>query len=745
MPLNFKLLEANQTSDESLAALMTASMDRLGPDATDAAKTQMQDLCRKRKILEDIIASRIDEGAIRSLSAAHLHGAVDLAWDSSTITKHNIPLVMYAQRRIDTEKCISALKQSGGDRFVRVAQDGKKEIDLPKFTEVSINLVRSIITRRVAAQSARFTNLYPFFKYEGRGTSEIDKLRADVLSQRMDIMSDQYGYRPLIIQCIRDMLMYPFCIAFPAAKWDREVEWYDADMDRAEELQSQQPEPKSRVRREGVPIILPHASRVFYDTSHPVSSINSDSGCEYFGFWDVVRFGSIVNNANYFNLTAVAYDANRNSWFSNHSSYFTQYYTTITPYKAEQIGANNDRKSGVGEFSQSMLDSSVFITHVYMKLIPNQWGFGKYPFPVWVHFVVVNSRDVIAAEIMPDCPGFVFAYNNSSQRLINLSMAHELMPFQDQLSNLFSQLLECANRDAFGIAMLNLDAFPVENADSKKTLEEFRDAMRGKAFFSKVSTMEVSITKMKELGVDLNNIFTVVRQPPNTGLNTIIKAIGDTIMMAERVMALSPQEQGQQSPRETSATEVQIIAGTTENIYQFISDAVDEGRSAMKRYLYNALISLGTEDIYLPVVSRYRREVAEKAGFTIENESDAAQMPSDAPRQFTVVGKKRNLVAEYVFNSRDGAERASNIQGAQTLVQMLGVLMQPAVLSMLTKEKLADIINTIIRQSGAGVDVMVEPAPGEGGSPVLGQTQAVPGAAPTAIPDQVLQGQIPRA
>jgi hypothetical protein len=245
---------------------------------------------------------------------------------------------------------------------------------------------------------------------------------------------------------------------------------------------------------------------------------------------------------------------------------------------------------------------------------------------------------------------------------------------------------------------------------------------------------------MRELGVDLDNVFKVVRQTPNTQLNSIINAIGQTIMMAERVMALSPQEQGQQSPRETSATEVQIIAGTTENIYQFISDAIDEGRAAIKRYLYNALISLGTEDIYLPVVNRYRRDVATKAGFTITDEESAQMMPGNNPMQFSVIGTKKNLVAEYIFNSRDGAERASNIQGAQTLTQMLGVLMQPAVLSMLTKEKLADIINTIIRQSGAGVDVTVEPPPGQGASPVMEQNL---GASPLGVPQETIQAQLP--
>lgn len=743
MPLNYKLLNRFGTHEERLQAIFTANPSRLPSDAPESVKKEAMLDFQMRQRIEEMIENRIDEAILQTLKTSHLHAAVDLAWDSSTITRRTIPLVLYAQKRIDMERCVTELKDlKCADQFIRYDDSGKpKSLDIPKFTEVNINIVRSIISRRVAAQSARFTNLYPFFKFEPRGTSEADKLRADILSQRIDIMADQYGYRSCQIQWIRDMLLYPQVVAFPAAKWDREIEWFDENDDRSEEFQEENPKPKSRVKREGVPIVTPHPSRVFYDVAHPIQSINSDSGCEWFGFWDITRYSQILDSPHYFNRQEITYSPDATSWFHSYASYFSQYYTTISPpVSSEGIASYNDRKAEMDRYTSQMRDSSVFVTHLYWKIRPNEWRMGDYPHPVWLHLVIANSKHVIAAEIMPDCPGFVFTFNTSQQRMVNLSMGHELLPFQDQLSNLFSQLLECAKRDLFGIAMLNLDAFPVENESAKKALDEFRKAMRNENFFASTSVLEVSLTKMRELGVDLDNVFKVVRQTPNTQLNSIINAIGQTIMMAERVMALSPQEQGQQSPRETSATEVQIIAGTTENIYQFISDAIDEGRAAIKRYLYNALISLGTEDIYLPVVNRYRRDVATKAGFTITDEESAQMMPGNNPMQFSVIGTKKNLVAEYIFNSRDGAERASNIQGAQTLTQMLGVLMQPAVLSMLTKEKLADIINTIIRQSGAGVDVTVEPPPGQGASPVMEQNL---GASPLGVPQETIQAQLP--
>lgn len=714
MPLNYKILDWAGTTSKRLEQIFTASPAKLSDAATDEERKAMDSDYKLRLRIEDMIQSRMEEGMLQNLRASHLIAAVDLAWDSSTITRKTIPLVMYAQGRLDLAKCVRSLEQlKCRDDYVKTRDNTVVGLDVPRFSEVNINILRSVISRRVAAQSARYSNLYPFFRYEPRGTSEVEKLQGDLLSQRSDIMADQFGYREQQIQWMRDMLMYPYSVVFPACRWEREVEWVDANDNVSMEYRTSEVRPEAVVKREGVPMICPHPSRVAYDSAHPIQTLNSDSGCEFIFFWDVVRYSQIASNASYFNRSEITYGGESSGWFYSYRNYFSQYYTTIRPPLEEgEISSGNDRKEDLRRYSTSMADNAVYLAHYYWKVTPNQWDMGKYPWPVWLHLTVANCRTVVHAEIMPDCPAFVFAFNNSAQRAVNLSMGAELLPFNDQLTNLYTQLLECTKRDLFGIAMLNIDAFPSDNPDVKKSLEEFRAAMKSENFYAAISILEVSFIKMRELGVDLDNVFKVIRQTPNTQVNTLINAIQQTIMMAERIMAMSPQEQAQLSPRETSATEVQVIAGTTENVYQFISDAVDAGRAAMKRYIYNALMSFGSDQIRLPVVNRYRRETAIKAGFTIEE-------IEGNPSEFRVIGSKRSLNGDYIFSSRDGAERSSNIQSAQTLTQLLGVLMQPAVLSMLTKEKLADLINVIVRQSGAGVDVTVEPAPGEGGMPVM--------------------------
>ena len=199
-------------------------------------------------------------------------------------------------------------------------------------------------------------------------------------------------------------------------------------------------------------------------------------------------------------------------------------------------------------------------------------------------------------------------------------------------------------------------------------------------------------------------------------------------------MCLSPQEQGQPTPREISATEVNVMASTTETMYMFITDSVDEGRAALKRYLYNANMSLGSDDVRLPVAGRYRRGTAERVGLTIETSQGDSGIGLNEEGKYTVVGKKNKLAAELLFTSRDGSDRASNLQSAQILTNLMNVLAQPAVMQNMTRGQFATIVNSIIRQSGAAVDIVLEPPPGTETEPLISAVPQGPGQAQTAPP-----------
>lgn len=714
--IDYEILKEAGSTNERLREILTNSE----PESKDG---------KLRAKIEKLIGSRMTEHVTFSLRNHHLYSAVDLAWDASPINKSTIPLVLYAQKRINMEGCIRELQKSGAStstvsQYVKRDESGKiTDIDLPKFFEVNVNLVRSFVTRRLAAQVNKYNNLYPFFKYESRTTGPVGKLRADALSQRMDIMADQYDYRHFQTQAMRDMFLYGHSVAFPRASWEREVQW--AKDAAAEEFKVdgsfEGTIPKSSVIiKEGVGWILPHPSRVFWDNSAPLSSLNTDTGCSYCGFWDVIRYGDISDNSNFFNRDQIGFSKATDSLYVNFSDYFTQYYTKITPASSvADPSAFNDRSNNIGRYSGQMVEASVMVGEYFWKIAPKDWGIGDYPHPVWMHFKVAGDNTVIFAEIMPSSPAAVFSFNENDSRMLNLSVAHELMPYQDQLTNLLSQLLESAKADLFSVAVLNSDIFP-DTDDGQKVLEDFRNTLSGKNFYATTNVLEASFQKLRDLGIDpkADNVFKVIRSSPNTQLTAIFQSISHLLAMAERMMALSPQEQGQPAPRETSATEVSIINNTTESVYSYISEAIDEGRAAQKRICYESLVTLGSKSVYLPVVNRYTDDVIARAGF--QNVADEDESMNSIGSRRTITGTVSNLVHDFVFTSRDGSERSLNTMSAQNLIQLFQIITQSQVLlPSIPKDKLFEIVNEIFRLLGA-TDLRLQAPPGEEGQPVTG-------------------------
>jgi hypothetical protein len=166
--------------------------------------------------------------------------------------------------------------------------------------------------------------------------------------------------------------------------------------------------------------------------------------------------------------------------------------------------------------------------------------------------------------------------------------------------------------------------------------------------------------------------------------------------LVERLLILSPQELGQPAPREISATEVAEISSTTNSIYSFISEGIDDMRSAAKKLFYEHLVSCSTDKFTVPISQRYTDQVITDAGFQSQDEGI-----SEASAR-NVIGEPTNLIHEYLFTSRDGAERARDTQSAQVLSQTLQGLMQvEGVPQALGKERIFGFLNEIFRLSGA--------------------------------------------
>lgn len=716
-----EVLKACGTTNERLREILTAiAPERSSAFSEDDYKRKERDV-EFRKRIQDMVQNRLMEHINFAMQNHALYSSVDLAWDSSPINKMTYPLMLYAQGRIDLAACSNTLSGLPGSSEY-ITKDAKSgvvtSINIPRFVDVNVNLIRSVITRRIAAQSNKYQNLYPYYKYESRSTGQIGKLRADIMSQVADIMADQYDYRHHEVQVYRDMMMYGHCVDFPRCAWERELMWV-ADARSEEFTPPVGAEPparlpmRSEVVREGVSFVNPHPTRVFWDNAYALSSLNTDTGCEYAGFWDVVRYGDVRDNTKYWNRDNISFSSNVVTLFSSYANYFSQYYGTIRPpCSGADLAGSNDLKNTLGIYSGDMKDTAMIVANYFWKMTPAEWGVGSYPHPIWVRLVTAGESTVIFAEIMPSRPCAVASYNENDGRRVNISIAHELMPYQDQMTNLLTYLLLCIQGANVKIMIINTDI--VTDEEERKRL---RKHATGESFFTDIGVVEISLAKISEplpvgLGLDPSKAVQIV-QTRDVSIDQVFRAISQLVQLVERLNALSPQEQGQPAPREISATETNLIAGTTESVYGFISDSADEYRAAKKRIVYESYMAMGDQKLRVPVMERYTDAVVKAAGFDIAPETVEVFADESQTNRVTVIGSKTKLLHDYIFTSRDGAERAINTQSAEILVRLVQLLQAPALAQAVGKEKLYEIVNEIFRLSGAAIDLKLQLKEGE--------------------------------
>lgn len=672
----------------------------------------------RRDLFSQEIRSRFEEALRFSMGNSRLYQAVDLAWDTPGITGFTVPLMLYAQRKIDIQACVKDLKNltNSQDFLVKNPVNGDvTDINMPKFVDVAINLPRSYITRRLAAQANKFNNLFPYLKYESRSTGQLGKLRADVMSQEAEVVVDSYDWKHHDEQCIRDGLLYGRSVDFVRSAWESEKQFQFKSAAKEFELA----DPKDRqvesvIMKEGISFVNPHPSRLILDNSEGVCSINTDGGAQYIGYWDVCRYADIKDNPAYFNRDAVTYGAAYWEVFANYPAYFNQYYSQLKiPQTATVNGwlspqdptANNDRKNLVGTWSSKQSDMAMFKTEYFRKLVPKDIGCGEYPFPVWVRFVVAGESTVIYAQFLPSTPAAVLSINEKDDRQINASFAMDLLWAQDMMSNLVNNLLLSIQQDLFKVFGVNKD---VLEPDEIKKIESH---LKGMNWANDPLVIPFSVKNMAdELGIKMDAIFKISETRGSQNLQAVFQAMVQLMSLVDRMLAMSPAENGQPAPREISATEVAEISTTTTSVYSFISDDIDEFRAAKKRILYDSMVVCRQRPIMAPVLGRYTRKTVEAAGFSVVGEDESA----DPSQTRTVTGGKRLLVHDYIFTTRDGAERPVNTQSANTLVQLLQVVLQvPTVVNKLGKEKIYNMFNEVFRLSGAGVDLNLEMADGE--------------------------------
>lgn len=762
-----KILRYFGTTNEALRAFFTC-------DKNPQADPRMAEAKRKfTKWVSNILIA----GRDHSTRYYRFYAAADLMWDSTPILPEAVPLMAYAQGKIDLAVAEKALGPAAS-RFIEEvpgtpppapaptppgapitpppsapASEPKKRLNLQKLHEVVVNIGRSYITRRVDAQCNQYNNLRPQFKYDPRDGSLVGRCRADAMSEYADIMAEGYAYPHLQRQAIRDMLMYGRSVMFPECAWDR-----DTTMDFAgdgeegpgiSEMAGYEPDGaggqkkvkrriKTRVTREGVPMVNIHPSKVIYDASQPLATINTDTGCSYIGYWDVKRFSEIKSNPLFFNTDRVTFSSGAGGFYSQHRAFFDLLYgdqpinfpSTLSssgnPNAAANapagaapvdLAARNDRQAQTTFYDDVHSNSAVFVQSLRIKVTPSDWfGLGEYSKPVWLHLHVAGDDTVIFAEWMPSLPAIYWGHNENDAKMVSLGQMHEIMPWQDQLTNIFSQLLMVMKRTLAQIIVVNTDLINDENGSN--ALAKLEADLKGDNFYQSPKLLKVSMKTLEKLGISFDAVIKIVEPNPLDAeyVMNAFKAISQILMILERLMMMSPQEQGQAAKHELSATESAVIQNTTQVKFESISESVNEARAAWKRLIFESGQAYGSEQVELWVTQRYPDNIVKAAGFNVtEKTVDPADTDKSAVQSKgrLLLGTKRSLVHNYTFTSRDGANRFTDQQAANTLVQAMGSLLPLVGAQSLGKERIFLVFNSVLRLLGLPTDLMLRIEPNE--------------------------------
>jgi hypothetical protein len=735
------ILEKMGCGPKRLREIFTA--EKLGESCPDDASPSVRALYDSqeaktnsaiRQRFECRVRSRTFDGVETNCRTARPFQAVDLAWDAAPIQKETIPLMLFASGKINAQRAcdsiFKSLSPSAAAKFVKKSGDDNTimELDVPRISEIRIDLMRSYITRRLAAMDALWANLWPLYRYDPRGQDAVTMLRADVVTQRVDIISDGYNYRHHDTQCRRDMLLYGSSMIFPRSSWDRQIGWRPKPTNTGEPGD----EIESYVTREGIEFVNPHPSRIFYDLSSPLANINADIGPRWVGYWDLMRWSDIANSdANYFNLENVALSTGWTAIVERYNEFFAQYFDPCVMKWPEFDGATdsigNDRNAQIGRYTSKWTDRGVLVTQYFERINPKREGIGDYDCDVWIRLVVAGDCTVVGAEFMPSLPGAYGGINCNDSRTANQSMGMALLAYQDQAGNIVSQMLQQVRAGFMQLWLIDKDSL------DEPIRKEIEANAANSNWWVDPKVLTYSATKLRDLGIqDPKQAFVIIQNQMNNAVSDGLTALARLLDLADRLLILSPNELGQPIQRESSAREVQEIATSVQSIYSFINEGPREQVAAKKELIYESLVTNGSQSVRVPVTNKYTVKTIKEAGFTTANIKDLKDGDVVHPKT-PIMGSLHNLVYDYYFDSRDGAERVVNTQGAQVVMQLLQSILQiPQLSQKMGLGFIYDMVNLVIRLSGAPTDYQFETTDG--------QDDTMPSPAP-AQPDQSQQVQ----
>ena len=636
--------------------------------------------------------NRIQEGVSRSLRDHKLYYALDLAWNAPLRQISPTLLHSLVSKKGDDKSVAEALDSWGVSHLIEDHVSAKGEttqaLNLPRFYQIFVPLVKAYVTIRWA-RIFNDRNLVPLFKYEPHKSTQQNRVKGEIVTDRVQIISQQYDYSSVLSQSIFQMLHYGYCLQFPKESWHSEKQT----------VRDEDGEEKEVYTKEGIRYHTPHPARTFWDIAHRPSSFNSDTGCKFSGYWAIQRYGDVANNKMYYNTDKVA--AGSIDWLTSNANfglYVNSGYSGTVKFLQKESGALLlDREKDVQYYTSDHDDYSVLVTEYFEKLNPKKMGLFDYDHDVWFRFCVAQDDTVIYAEPLPYCPVVYYGYDSNELQTVNPSLSLEILPFQDHVGNLLTQYLLSIKQNLTNMTFVD------EDQVGGDTVEEINDA--GQNMYSTLNFVGYSSRKARVGQHDPEKAFTSFKFPQQS-TTEIINGVRSILDILERVLVLSAQEVGAAASHEQTAEEVRSIASYTSNRLQFTSSSVDRAVYAWKTQIYNGLMAYGEPEFYAQLQTPVTRERLERLGFTVEDADDGI-----TSKPVVAVKDKTAISLESFSSVRDGMDRINNPASANVMAQLFGAAMgNPLVAQVIGPEQAVGLLNQIFELSGVPRDFRLKMA-----------------------------------
>lgn len=652
------------------------------------------------KNLTGYIRDCIRNGIDRNRKDYRLFKAMDWAYDAPFYQVSYTQLRGLLNSKPDDKKVLETIRQWGLTHLLPDIMDAngcptcdeggarRKALNLPVFFNIFIPLVMAYVTIRWA-KLFNERNLVPLYKYEPVQFTKENRARCEILTQAVQRQAAWFDYPSDEAQSILQTLLYGICINFPRECWYVEKQLGE--------------DGKEKIVKEGVRFNMPHPSRTYHDLYNRLSTLNSNSGCEYAGYWDLCRYRDIKANPLYFNKERIAYGGQE--YFDLGSSDFLE---QVNPCNMSFPDAAVNRSNGIGGtgaldrlteanyYSDNDGDAATLLTQHFQYLVPKDWGLGDYPHRILMRFVVAGCDTVVWAEPLAYDRLPVYAYDADFNRSRFNSLGLQIIPFQDMIGNLFTQWIYSVKENLRNPVFYDKDKVPTEYV--QQLLNLGNKMMEGRAYIPYSSTI------FQRMGERQQEAFFT---PPFARHNTaeLASLISGILDMLERTLQFSSQELGQPASHEQSATETRIVASYTDNRVELTAGFIDRAIYAKKGLLYDAMMAYADKEIVVGISSSFAateeefKKLIKAVGFTIADESAFDPEEPDSMRK--VKGDKSALILQTFASTRDARNRIDNPAIADAMSKIFGAIAQnPVLIQSIGSVQLVELLNQIVIAAG---------------------------------------------